>query len=42
MFNASESVHQCVDWEILMKSMVSRVVGEDEILRLDNPLLAGD
>lgn len=38
MFNASESVHICVDWEILMKSMEDRVVDEAEILRLQNPL----
>ena len=39
MFNASESVHTCVDWDSLMKSTASRVVEEDEIRRLDNPLM---
>ena len=39
MFNASESVHRCVDWEVLMDSAAGRVVQEDEILRLENPLL---
>ena len=38
MFNASESVHVCVDWKLLMKSMEERVVDEAEILRLQNPL----
>lgn len=39
MFNASESVHECVDWNVLMGSLAGRVVGEDEIFRLDNPLM---
>ena len=39
MFNASESVHSCVDWDTLMTSVADRVVGEEEILRLDNPLM---
>lgn len=38
MFNASESIHQCVDWDALMDSVRDRVVQEEEILRLDNPL----
>lgn len=38
MFNASESLHTCVDWGVLMKSMENRVVDEAEILRLQNPL----
>lgn len=42
MFNASESVQECVDWNVLMGSIASRVVGEDEILRLDNPLMPTD
>lgn len=41
MFNASESVHNCVDWDTLMKSVADRVVQEEEILRLDNPLMNG-
>ncbi|KAL8827046.1 MAG: hypothetical protein Q9191_003430 [Dirinaria sp. TL-2023a] len=39
MFNASESVHRCVDWELLMDSVKDRVVDEEEILRLKNPLM---
>ena len=39
MFNASESVHTCVDWDALMRSAAGRVVGKDEIWRLKNPLL---
>lgn len=39
MFNASESVHTCVDWEMLMDSVRDRVVSEGEILRLKNPLM---
>ena len=41
MFNASESVHSCVDWDTLMTSVADRVVREEEILRLDNPLMNG-
>ncbi|KAK3171661.1 hypothetical protein OEA41_003745 [Lepraria neglecta] len=41
MFNASESVHSCVDWDILMTSVADRVVQEEEISRLDNPLMNG-
>lgn len=41
MFNASESVHTCVDWELLMDSVKDRVVDEEEILRLQNPLMGG-
>ena len=39
MFNASESVHTCVDWGLLMESVKGRVVDEEEILRLKNPLM---
>ena len=39
MFNASESIHVCVNWNALMGFAASRVVGEDEILRLRNPLM---
>lgn len=39
MFNASESIHKCVDWEMLMDSVKDRVVDEEEILRLKNPLM---
>ncbi|CAF9913551.1 hypothetical protein IMSHALPRED_001378 [Imshaugia aleurites] len=39
MFNASESVHTCVDWGRLMASVRDRVVDEKEILRLRNPLV---
>ena len=38
MFNASESIHTCVDWDVLMDSAKGRVVEEDEILRLKNPI----
>ncbi len=41
MFNASESIHVCVDWQVLMESVKSRVVDETEILRLRNPLMGG-
>ena len=39
MFNASESIHTCVDWGLLMESVRGRVVDEEEILRLRNPLM---
>ena len=39
MFNASESTHKCIDWSILMASVADRVVSEEEILRLKNPLI---
>lgn len=39
MFNASNTIHTCVDWDVLMKSAAGRVVEEDEILRLKNPLI---
>lgn len=39
MFNASESIHRCINWEMLMDSAASRMVQEDEILRLENPLI---
>ncbi|KAF2233440.1 hypothetical protein EV356DRAFT_533666 [Viridothelium virens] len=39
MFNASESVHKCVNWDVLMASAAGRVVEEDEILQLQNPLM---
>lgn len=42
MFNASESIHTCVDWDVLMESAVGRVVEEDEILRLKNPLIVAN
>lgn len=38
MFNASESIHTCVVWDKLMESLADRVVSDEEILRLDNPL----
>ncbi|KAL8821625.1 MAG: hypothetical protein Q9223_000368 [Gallowayella weberi] len=41
MFNASESVHMCVDWEMLMKSVEDRVVDRAEIMRLQNPFSHG-
>ena len=39
MFNASEAMHECVDWSALMLSTASRVVEEEEILRLNNPYM---
>ena len=39
MFNASNSIHTCIDWDVLMKSAAGRVVEEDEILRLKNPII---
>ena len=40
MFNASESVHWCVDWSIFTESFRNRVVSTKEIERLQNPFLA--
>ncbi|CAO1605803.1 hypothetical protein XANCAGTX0491_009309 [Xanthoria calcicola] len=40
MFNASESSHTCVNWDILIESMAARRVTENEILSLKNPLTA--
>lgn len=42
MFNATESIHRCIDWDALMASAKDRVVTEEEILRLDNPILAAN
>jgi len=39
MFNASESIHTCVAWDTLLESFADRVVSDEEILRLDNPLM---
>ena len=39
MFNASESIHRCVNWESFTNSFVSRVVTTEEIGRLHNPLM---
>ena len=39
MFNASESTHKCIDWSEFMASIADRVVGEKEIIRLENPLM---
>lgn len=39
MFNASESIHKCIDWHVLMDSAADRVVEQDEIMRLKNPLI---
>lgn len=41
MFNASESRHTCVDWDLLVDSMGNRRVTDDEIVRLKNPLMSG-
>jgi len=40
MFNASEAIHTCVDWEKLIESLAIRVIHEDEILQLKNPLMS--
>lgn len=39
MFDASESVHECVDWSALMGSTEDRLVADEEIGRLVNPLM---
>ena len=39
MFNASESIHTCVAWDRFIGSLADRVVSDEEILRLDNPLI---
>lgn len=39
MFNVSESVHTCVDWDAFMDREQRRVVKEEEMDRLKNPLL---
>ena len=39
MFDASESRHTCVDWEAVMASTAQRVVSDEEIGRLVNPLM---
>ena len=38
MFNATESFHTCVDWSSLIDSLADRVIPNDELLRLNNPL----
>jgi hypothetical protein len=39
MLNTRPIQHQCVDWEVLMRSVNSRVVGKDEMEALENPNL---
>ncbi|PVH94787.1 hypothetical protein DM02DRAFT_538705, partial [Periconia macrospinosa] len=39
MFNVSESTHTCADWDAFMETTKSRVVSEEEMKRLKNPLL---
>ena len=39
MFDARETRHTCVDWEALMESTAKRVVSDEEIGRLVNPLM---
>ena len=39
MFNVSESVHTCVDWDAFMEMEKKRIVSEEEMDRLKNPLL---
>lgn len=39
MFNASEAIHSCVDWTKMVRSVDERVVTEEEISRLQNPLM---
>lgn len=39
MFNVSESVHTCVDWDAFIEQTRNRVVSDEEMKRLENPLL---
>lgn len=39
MFNVSESMHTCVDWKQFMETTMNRVVSEEEMGGLQNPLL---
>jgi hypothetical protein len=39
MFNVSESVHTCVDWDAFLETTKERVVSDEEMERLKNPLL---
>lgn len=39
MFDGSRSVHTCVDWGQLLASTKDRLVSEEEIGRLVNPLM---
>lgn len=41
MFDGSTSLHTCVDWGRLMASIEDRVVSDDEIGRLGNPIFTG-
>jgi hypothetical protein len=41
MFNVSESVHTCVDWDAFMEKEKGRVISEEEMERLKNPILDG-
>jgi hypothetical protein len=41
MFNVTESSHTCVDWDAFMETTKSRVVSEEEMKKLENPLLEG-
>jgi len=38
MFDATPPQRHCVDWALLMRSMEDRVVGEEELGQLTNPL----
>jgi len=41
MFDNTEQIHECVNWDGLMQSLEKRVVSEDEWGKLSNPLLQG-
>ncbi|KAM3066193.1 hypothetical protein ACMFMG_012153 [Clarireedia jacksonii] len=41
MLNTRPIQHKCVDWDLLMRSVKDRLVGQEEIAALKNPLLQG-
>lgn len=42
MFNISEAIHTCVDWDTLMQSLAGRIIQKEEIMQLQNPLMSKD
>jgi hypothetical protein len=39
MFDATEAKHECINWDALLESTAYRFVSDEEIGRLQNPLL---
>jgi hypothetical protein len=42
MFDPIEPVHHCIDWNALIESTADRVVSDEEMMRMENPLMRQD